>query len=131
MTHHDSFSERNGFVLGEVMMAIGIFGIVVVAWVAALNQGMDGSRESSRWTRLRRNLESRVAELKVRAIAAGHEALPPDGEGVSYETDIQPLSLRNRAGEEVRGVYRIALKAKWNEGGETREHEVKLDVYRP
>lgn len=119
MTRH--FPSRNpaGFVMLEAVLALALFATVATAMAVALNQLSSASTDMRREALLLRSLESAMTEAAHRRpLVASFETSPVNDFGVSVETQIAPLNLKNPRGQQLDGVYEISVTASLDHGGD-------------
>jgi Na+-translocating ferredoxin:NAD+ oxidoreductase RnfG subunit len=107
--------------LMEVIIALAIFSIAAVALVGAINQ----MGETVILTRTMRQVEISLASLldeysKAPQIQELEKDLDRDEAGVGYHIEVKEVeNIKNRAGQPITGIYRIAVTASWKEDGKT------------
>ncbi len=101
-----------GFMLLEVMIAVGVFAFAVVGLSMALNRILDIEILSGRDQRIRLELESRLAETRAEPLTPGKESLGKDAMGVEYMRIVEELELKNMDDVRLNGMYLLRLEAK-------------------
>ena len=123
--------RRRGYILLEVITAAGVFAMAGIGLVVALNDLSHTFIRARRVTAVRVQLESKIAELRVRPLVVTKEKAAPDTEGVVYEKEVELLELQNDDKILLENLYRITIKAYWKEGVEDQEEEAEIYVYQP
>ena len=141
-------SRKRGFVLLEIIMAMGLFGMIAVALTTALHTIAKLAIESRREVKILRKLETFLVEESKRAEfeELEGEPLPRDlrGEslyqgadeiGVIYTVDVTPLDeqFETLEGQFLERMWRVAVTASWEvaePGGGSREVTEVAEVFR-
>jgi prepilin-type N-terminal cleavage/methylation domain-containing protein len=129
--------RRFGFTLLEVMLALMVFSIAVVALVAAINGVGNASTES----RVFREVESRLESLltEVTRMPKDPSASPTERtwektvkeNGVEYHLKKTPVEITNTEGQVLPEMFTIKATARWKEGGQEEELVAETIVYPP
>lgn len=129
--------RRSGFTLLEVMLALMVFSIAVVALVAAINGVGNASTES----RVFREVESRLESLltEVTRMPKDPSASPTERtwektvkeNGVEYHIKKAPVEITNKEGQVLPDMFTIRATARWKEGGNNQELNAETTVYPP
>jgi len=119
-----SIRRRAGFLLLEVILALGIFGIAATSFAMALSKTADAAMLAQRRMKITRILDSSLSEaLSIPVLEEGSTTLALEerigGAPVEVDTLIEPLpELQNQDGEFLQEMYRIEVSAHWYENGE-------------
>lgn len=111
----------------EVVLALGIFGMVATAFAVALARTSDAAQLSQRRMQINRILDSALtATLSLPTLEEGTETAVLDeeigGAQVEVDTVVIPLEdLVNQDGQSLQEMYRIVVTAHWFENGEWQE----------
>ncbi len=119
-----------GFVLMEVLLAVAIFSVAVVALANALEGGLRGITRMQREDDVRRGLQSRLAILRVLPAQPMREVEKPDANGVAYTREIEQLQLQNADGQQLDGMFLLKVKAEWGNGGPASTMESSVYAYK-
>ena len=130
-TIHKTSANKHGFVLMEVILAIGIFAVAGIALAIALNELAKTYHQSRQVEAIRIELESRLAEARVGRIIEGSEKSEPDARGVVYEKTITRLEISNDDKIVLMGLYEISITARWQEGKASQQEKAGIYVYQP
>lgn len=121
-------TERRGFTLLEVMLAVMIFAIAVLGLLTALQSSVDAANSFNREAAVTVALQSRLVEIEQGEFPGpGVEREGPDEMGVVYTRSIEPLTLHNRHGRTLPRLYRVQITAAW--GSEEDEDNLTAEVY--
>ena len=119
--------RRQGFLMLEVVLALGIFGMAATAFAVALARTSDAAQLAQRRLQVNRILDSALtATLSLPNMEEGIQTVVLEeevgGEQVSIDTNIEPIEdLENEDGELLQQMFRITVSAHWLENGEMQE----------
>ncbi|BCX50044.1 general secretion pathway protein GspI [Haloferula helveola] len=119
--------KKRGFLLLEVILALGIFSIAATAFAIALQRTADAASMAQRRMQINRILESALNEaVSLPVLEEGSESVTLDEEigGASVEVDtlIEPMEeMENQDGQLLQQMFRIEISAHWFENGEWQE----------
>lgn len=124
---------RHGFTILEVLMALALFGMMMVGLTRALNMIALSARRSGEEVRMIRNLETLLTEAsKAAQFEEGEEYLGEDESGVAYERVIEELTeMENMDGQLLSNMWRIAIVASYERNGEIIERVAETFRYEP
>lgn len=124
-----------GFLLLEVILAIGIFGMAAVGFAVAINRTADAASMAQRRMMITRILDSALTEaLSLPVLEEGVTTVTLDetlgGTAIEVDTLIEPLEeMMNQDGEILQQMYRIEVSAHWYEAGEWMEESAETWRY--
>lgn len=127
--------HRRGFLMFEVVLALGIFGIAATAFAVALAQTADAAAFAQRRMQIGRILESSLTEaMSLPTLEEGSTSVTLleeiGGETVEIDTLIEPLlEMENQEGETLQQMFRIEISAHWYENGEWMEETAETWRY--
>lgn len=124
-------ADCSAYILLEVMLATAIFALVAVALAISLNKTIDAAVRLQRETDVIWNLDSKMAEVRVKRLVLGKEKSKADGNGIIYETEVKPLDLKNEKGQFMGGLYNIKITAYWKEDNRDEQMTSQMYVYQP
>jgi type II secretory pathway component PulJ len=130
-TTNVSFCDKpkfTGFVLMEIIMALGLFSIVAVSLTAALDQIARGSILLRQHIRMLRVLESSMAQATHRPKMKLGMMSFPNQEGVASQVMISELERQNQDGIDLQQLYRLHGEA-WMVGNEGVRKALETYVY--
>lgn len=115
-----------GFLLLEVLLALGVFAMAATGFAIALHRTADLAGAAQRELRINRLLESALArEMSQPVLEEGSksEAVEEmENEGMEIETTIELMpEIENEDGQLLQEMYRIEVAARWFEGGVAQE----------
>ena len=122
-----------GFTILEVLMALALFGMMMVGLTRALNMIVLSAVRSGEEVRMIRNLETLLTEAsKAAQFEEGEEYLGEDESGVAYERVIEELTeMENMDGQILQNMWRIAIVASYERNGELLERVAETFRYEP
>ncbi|HEX3445783.1 MAG TPA: hypothetical protein VHS80_13790 [Chthoniobacterales bacterium] len=126
-----SRNGQAGFVLWEILLALSIFCIVALSLTTALQQGAETARLLRQDSQVRHDLETILAETSTTKLAAGRSEVPLGDQRVRYERQIAPVVAKNSKGQPLDHLWRITVRAAWQETNQSRSSQAELIVYQP
>ncbi|MEP4079504.1 type II secretion system protein [Haloferula sp.] len=133
-TKRQSRSKR-GFLLMEVVLAIGIFAIAATGFAVALARTADAAALAQRRMQITRILDSSLREavsLPVLEEGTTTNALREEigGAAVEVDTTIEILNeLENQDGKLLQQMFRIEVAANWYEDGQWKNETAETWRY--
>ncbi|MBK1882940.1 type II secretion system protein [Luteolibacter pohnpeiensis] len=125
-------SKKRGFLLLEVVLALGIFGIAATGFAVALHRMADAADMAQRELRLTRILDGALKEaLSLPTLDEGTTTVVvPDSDGMELDTTIELMSdLENKDGQALQEMYHITVTAHWYETSGWQERSVETWRY--
>ncbi len=118
--------RRRGFLLLEVLLALGVFGIAATGFAMALDRTADLATLAQRKVKITRLLESALAEAMSYPVleegvtsVAVEEMVEAD---LQIDTTIELLpEIENEDGQLLQEMYRIEVRAVWWDNAERQE----------
>lgn len=119
-------ASGGGFLLLEVLLALGVFSMAVTGFAVALHRTADLAMQAQRGVKITRLLESALAEaISYPVLEEGTTSVPIEEmaeEGLEIETTIELLpEMENEEGQFLQEMYRIEVAARWFENGVRQE----------
>lgn len=123
--------RARGFMLLEVLLALGIFSAAAVGFVVALHRMADVAELSQREMRVTRILDSALHEaLSIPLMEEGTTTVSVIENGMEIDTRIEILeNLENKDGQLLLDMFRIEVTANWFENGEWQKRSVETLRY--
>lgn len=126
--------RSGGFLLLEVILALGIFGIAATAFAVALQRTSDLASQAQNEVRITRLLESALAEaMSYPVLEEGTTSVPVEemsGLGMEIDTLVELLpEMENQDGRLLQEMYRIRVTAHWFDNGQWREESAETWRY--
>ena len=124
-------STQSGFVLWEMLLAFSIFCIVGLSLATALEQAADTARLLRQDSQVRHDLESILAESSMTKLAAGRNTITLGDQRVRYEREVRPMQAKNSKGQPLDHLWRVTVRASWQETNQSRSSQAEIIVYQP
>jgi type II secretory pathway pseudopilin PulG len=123
--------SKRGFLLLEVVLALGVFGIAATGFTVALQQMAKAAELSQSELRITRILETALDEtLSLPVLEEGTTSTPVGETGIELDTMIEILDeIENEEGQLLQEMYRITVTAHWFENGAWQERSVETWRY--
>lgn len=126
--------RRSGFLLLEVLLALGVFGIAATGFAVALHRTADLAALTQREVKITRLLESALAEAMSYPVLEEGTTSVSIPEMSEYEmridTTIELLpEIENEDGQLLQEMYRIEVKALWFENAVMQEQSAETWRY--
>ncbi len=116
--------KTKGFTLLEVLIALGMFVLAVGGLALALDRAFSASIILRREDEIRQQIESLTDQamiLPMETLQRGLES-GPDAIGAKYSTAAEPVEdLVNKDEETLGGIWKITVRAVWEEAGQEQE----------
>lgn len=116
--------RNKGFTLLEVLVALGMFVLAVGGLSMALDRAFSASNVLRRDVEVRQQVESLVDQaiaMPLDQLEQGKES-GSDALGIEYFMGAERTDqFRNRNDEELGGLWKVTVRAKWEEQGEKQE----------
>jgi prepilin-type N-terminal cleavage/methylation domain-containing protein len=132
-SHSRASRSRSGFTILEVLMALALFGMMMVGLTRALHMIALSATRSGEEVRMIRNLETLLTEAsKAAQFEEGEVGLGTDEAGVHYDRVIEELTeMENMDGQILANMWRIAIVASYERNGEIIERVAETFRYEP
>lgn len=125
--------RRAGFVVLEVMLAVAIFAMGVIALGACVGNGLTAEVIRSEDRRARLALLNRMAEIEagsVKVEKASTEELKGMFAGMTLRQSFKPWVRTNENKENLEGIDQILLEVVWNSGDQPQKKSLSFYVMR-
>lgn len=123
-----------GFTLLEVLIALGMFMLAVTGLALALDRAFAASILLRRDDEIRQQIESLVDQAMVLPIDRLQQGVEsgPDALGAKYSSVAEPVEdLVNKDEETLGGLWKITVRAAWEEGSQEQEWKEEFLRYQP
>lgn len=111
---------RRGFVLIEVMLAVAIFALAVLALGRSVENCIAAQIVKEDDERARQFLENRMAEIEMGAVQlspSSNEELKGAFVGMKLKTLRTPLKRKDEKGRDIPGLHQVNLELSWKFDG--------------
>jgi len=118
----------------EVLIALGMFMLAVTGLALALDRAFSASILLRRDDEIRQQVESLVDQSMVLPIDTLQQGMEsgPDALGAKYSTVAEPVEdLVNKDEETLGGIWKITVRAAWEEGSQEQEWKEEFLRYQP
>ena len=131
MKRRKSASGRRGFLLMEVILALGIFGMAATGFAMALAKTADAAAMAQQRMKIARILDSALTEaLSLPVLEEGTTSVVLKEDGIEVDTRVELIEdLQNLDGKILQEMYRIEVSAHWYEFGEWVEETAETWRY--
>lgn len=123
--------SKKGFVLLEVMLAVGIFAAGVIGLGACVSNGMNAEIVRSEDARARLALSNRMAEIErgaVKVDVAKSEELKGLFEGMVLKQSAKPWTAINEKQQAINGISEVTLEVSWVSGRQPQSKSISFYV---
>jgi type II secretory pathway pseudopilin PulG len=117
---------KRGFLLLEMVLALGVFGIAATGFAVALRRMAQAAQLAQSELRITRILDSALDEtLSLPTMEEGETSTTVGETGIELVTTISLLEdLQTEEGQQLGEMYHIEINAKWFENGAWQERGV-------
>ncbi len=117
---------RRGFLLLEMVLALGVFGIAATGFAVALKRMAQAAQLAQSELRITRILDSALNEtLSLPVLEEGVTNTSVGETGIELDTTVALLEdLENEEGQPLTEMFRIEVQARWYENGAWQERAV-------
>lgn len=124
-------AKQHGFVLWEMLLALGIFCIGAIALTTALHQSLDTVILIHDESEVRQDLESILAEASVNKLQPGKAAIFMGDHRIQYEREVVSLPAKNSKGQPVANLWQVTVRATWLARNRVRTSEAQEVLFQP
>lgn len=123
---------RRAFLLVEVMLAVAIFAVAVLALAKSVEAMLNAQILKDEDEKVRRFLDSKVAEIEAGAVPLSDSTSEeikgwlPD---MRLKTTRTPLKRKNEKGVDLTGLYMVTLDLSWTSNNEKMERSLSFYIY--
>ena len=126
--------RRSGFLLLEVLLALGVFGIAATGFAVALHRTADLAAQAQRGVKITRLMQSALAEamsmpvLEEGSTSVSIEEMSDTDMKIDTTVELLP-EMENEDGQLLQEMYRIEVKASWFENAVKQEETAETWRY--
>ena len=124
-------ANRSGFVLWEMLLALGIFCMGAIALTAAMQQAVDTVILIHDESEVRQDLESILAEATVIKLQPGKTAIFMGDHRIQYQREVASLPAKNSRGQSVGNLWQVTVRASWSARNRVRTSEAQEVLFQP
>lgn len=132
-TQGKTSSTRRGFLLLEVVLALGVFAIACTGLTVAFHRMAEAASLSQSELQITRILDSALTEqLSFPTLEEGTTQIPVEGSEIVLDVEVKPIEdLENQDGEVLQQMFHINITAKWFAAGEWHSRSAETWRYNP
>jgi hypothetical protein len=123
---------RRAFLLVEVMLAVAIFAIAVLALAKSVEAMINAQIIKDEDEKVRRFLDSKMMEIEAGAVPLS-DSTTEEIKGwlpeMKLKTTRTPLKKKNEKGIELTGLYMVTLDLAWMSENERMERSLSFYIY--
>lgn len=123
---------RRAFLLVEVMLAVAIFAVAVLALAKSVEAMLNAQILKDEDEKVRRFLDSKVAEIEAGAVPLS-DSTSEEIKGwlpeMRLKTTRTPLKRKNEKGVDLTGLYMVTLDLSWSSNNEKMERSLSFYIY--
>jgi hypothetical protein len=123
---------RRAFLLVEVMLAVAIFAVAVLALAKSVEVMLNAQILKDEDEKMRRFLDSKMMEIEAGAVPLS-DSTSEEIKGwlpeMRLKTTRTPLKRKNEKGVELTGLYMITLDLTWLSNNEKMERSLSFYIY--
>lgn len=126
-------ARRGGFVLLEIVMALGLFALVAVGMTTALDQISQTSKLARQEAQLLRAMDSALAQVThLPEFKKNRYDFPKSADGIDAAATVERAELYTQDKAQVDHVYRVRVEAWLKDGSqEVLRRGIETYVYSP
>ena len=124
-------TKRHGFVLWEMLLALGIFCVGAIALTTALQQSADTVILIRDESQVRQDSESILAEASINKLQPGKTAIFMGDHRIQYEREVVSLPAKNSKGQPVANLWQVTVRATWLARNRVRTSEAQEVLFQP
>lgn len=123
--------RNQGFTLFEVLIALGIFGMVVIGMMMALDSTLAAAKEARQEQAVRTQIANRMALLEGEELKELERRIQIESPKMTFIETVQKEAAQGRDREVLDGFWRVTILAKWQVGGQAVQEQASFLRYQP
>jgi Tfp pilus assembly protein PilV len=123
--------RRSGYILFELVLALGIFAIAVLGLAKSLNQALETANLLKRDQIIRIGMRNFLEEIRRKPLADMSTTSMDTTYGVTYTSSTEPVTLRTTSGSNLTDIYNLTIKATSSFNDVPEEATLSVYVYKP
>jgi|UniRef100_UPI003784F9FC Tfp pilus assembly protein PilV len=123
--------RRPGYILFELVLALGIFAIAVLGLAKSLNQALETANLLKRDQIIRIGMRNFLEEIRRKPLADMSTTSMDTTYGVTYTSSTEPVTLRTTSGSNLTDIYNLTIKATSSFNDVPEEATLSVYVYKP
>ncbi len=120
-------SRRRGFLLLEVVLALGLFGIAATGFAVAISRMAKAADAAQQELRITRILESALDEaVSLPTLEEGTTSIAVADTNIEIETTVELIEdMQNEDGQTLQEMYKVTVTAHWFKDGAPEERSAE------
>ncbi|HBJ87856.1 MAG TPA: hypothetical protein DDZ88_29155 [Verrucomicrobiales bacterium] len=132
VTRHSSFRRKGGgYILFELVLALGIFAIAVLGLAKSLNQALETANLLKRDQIIRIGMRNFLEEIRRKPLTDMSTTTMDTTYGVTYTSFTEPVTLRTTSGNNLTDIYNLTITATSSFNDVPEEATLSVYVYKP
>ena len=123
--------SRRGYLLFELIIALSIFAIGVLALARSLNTTVESVNLLNREARLRLAMRSFLEELRRKPLAEMSTSTQDPALGATLTSKTEPLTLETTRSGPLPDMHKLTVTADYSLNDEARQEILEVYVYKP
>jgi hypothetical protein len=118
---------QKGYLLLELILALIVFSVAIVGLAKSANMAVKIVGSLSRENDIRLGLDSFLEEVRRKPVAEMKQTTQDERLGVTYQSTVDELTLKNVSGTVLRDLYKLRVSAIAE--GEKEEDAIAVEVW--
>jgi type II secretory pathway pseudopilin PulG len=131
LIRRSSFRRKGGYILFELVLALGIFAIAVLGLAKSLNQALETANLLKRDQIIRIGMRNFLEEIRRKPLTDMSTSMMDTTYGVTYTSFTEPVTLRTTSGTNLSDIYNLTIKATSSFNEVPEEATLSVYVYKP
>lgn len=123
--------RRSGYILFELVLALGIFAIAVLGLAKSLNQALETANLLRRDQIIRIGMRNFLEEVRRKPLTEMSTSSMDTTYGITYTSSTEPVSLKTTNGSILSDIYNLTIKATSSFNEVPQEDTLSVYVYKP
>ncbi len=124
-------NRRPGYILFELVIALGIFAVAVLGLAKSLNQALETANLLKRDQIIRIGMRNFLEEIRNKPLTEMSMTTTDTTYGVTYSSSTEPVTLRTTRGGTLSDIYNLTIKANSTFNDVPQEDTLSVYVYKP
>ncbi|MBE2286844.1 MAG: hypothetical protein IAE77_25530 [Prosthecobacter sp.] len=124
-------SRRPGYILFELVLALGIFAIAVLGLAKSLNQALETANLLRRDQIIRIGMRNFLEEVRRKPLAEMSTSAMDTTYGITYTSSTEPVALKTTNGSILSDIHNLTVVATSSFNEVPQEDTLSVYVYKP
>lgn len=124
-------NRRPGYILFELVIALGIFAVAVLGLAKSLNQALETANLLKRDQIIRIGMRNFLEEIRHKPLTEMSMTATDTTYGVTYSSATEPVALRTTRGGTLNDIYNLTITATSTFNDVPQEDTLSVYVYKP